>query len=71
MIRRDDIPDDLGHTLAVVMSAKLDAYKAQYRAMVASRLVEIRDGYEPGSPEHKVLDAVLRRIGAAPRNPEA
>ncbi|MGR0183185.1 hypothetical protein [Azospirillum aestuarii] len=69
MIRPDELGADLAQTLAVVMSAKLDAYKAEYRTMVASKLVEVRDGYGRGGPEWKALDEVLKRIGAAPRNP--
>jgi len=69
MIRPDELPADLAQTLAVVVSAKLDGYKAEYRAMVAGKLVEVRDGYGRGGPEWKALDEVLKRIGAAPRNP--
>jgi hypothetical protein len=69
MIRPDDIPSDVAQSLAAVLTGRLDAYKAQYRAMVASKLVEVRDGYDPSGPEYRALEQVLRRIGAAPRNP--
>lgn len=69
MIKPCDIPADITAALASILTARLDDYKAAYRAFVIGQLCKVRDAQKERSPEWTALNDVLLRLGAAPRNP--
>lgn len=71
MIKPADIPADVSGLLAATLNARLDAYKAEYRAFAQGKLVAVRDGYPDRSPEWIAINKVLLQIGAGPRDPGA
>lgn len=69
MIRPADIPAEVVAPLAALLDLKNAEYAQAYRAAVARILVEQRDAYPKGAPEHAALEKALLAIGAAPRDP--